>query len=124
MYIQDCERIFAIPMASMSEGDKKWKKKRLALTKAEKMRATKFARLEALSPLLLSATSSTTTPSLSETPLLSPPSTEPGPSGVQELQLPTLITADVDSNDESESVSGDGKSEIDDEKAQMFSTTG
>ena len=117
MYVQDCERISTIPMASMREGDKKWKR-RLALAKAEKMRATKFARLEVLSPLLLSMTLSTTTPSLSETPLLSPPSTEPSPSGMQELQLPT---ADVDSNDESKSVSDDGESDFDDEKAQnMF----
>ena len=119
MYVQDCERISTIPMASMREGDKKWKR-RLALAKAEKMRATKFARLEVPSPLLLSVTLSTTTPSLSETPppLLSPPSTEPCPSGMQELQLPT---ADVDSNDESKSVSDDGESDFDDEKAQnMF----
>ena len=67
------------------------------------------------SPPLVSVTSSMTTPSLSESSLHSPPSTEPDPSGLQGLQLPT---AGIDSNDESESALGDSESEFDDVEAQ------
>ena len=63
-------------MASTTEGDKKWKKRRLSLAKAEKMRAAKRARAEASAPILSIAES--TRPSLETS------STEPGPSGLQQ----------------------------------------
>ena len=40
-------------MASTTEGDKKWKRRRLSLAKAEKMRAAKRVRAEASTPISL-----------------------------------------------------------------------
>ena len=97
-------------MAFTMEDDKKWKR-RLTLAKAEKMRAAKQARAEALSPLSPIADLTSTQPS-PETPL---PSTQPGPSGLQQV-IPTDETNSSNLTDEGESSSSE--SDFDDEKAQ------
>ena len=107
-------------MAFTTEGDKKWKKRRISLAKAVKMRAAK--RAEASSPLSPIADLTSTQPS-PETPL---PSTQPGPSGLQQV-TPTDETYSSNLTDEGESSSSE--SNFDDEKASMMrdrtcSTTG
>jgi hypothetical protein len=94
-------------MASTTERDQKWKKRRLALAKAEKMRAAKQARVEASASVSPIAERTPTRPS-PETPR---PSTQPGPSGLQE-ETPTaeILTDEGDSSS--------SESDFDDETAQ------
>ena len=96
-------------MAFTTAGDKKWKKRRLSLAKAEKMRVAK--RAEASSPLSPMADLTSTQPS-PDTPL---PSTQPGPSGLQQV-TPADETYSSNLTDEGESSSNE--SDFDDEKAQ------
>ena len=66
--------------ASTMEGEKKWKKRRLALAKAERMRAAKKLRDEtsaAISPIADLTPTSTSPVTVSLSP-------EPGPSGLQQ----------------------------------------
>jgi hypothetical protein len=95
-------------MASTSEGDKKWKKRRLSLAKAERMRAAKRARA--------AEASASSSPIAEFTPETS--SNEPGPSGLQQ-EISVAHRAERDTNnltDEGESSSSE--SDFDEDAAQ------
>ena len=97
-------------MASTTEGDKKWKRRRLSLAKAEKMRAAKRVRAEASTPISPIAESTLPSPETS--------STEPDPSGLQQ-EISVTDIAEIDTNnltDEGESSSSE--SDFDEDTAQ------
>ena len=100
-------------MASRTEGDKKWKKRRLALAKTEKMRATKQPRVEASAPVSPIANLTSRTHPSPETPQSS---TQPGPSGLQQDISVTPTTEIL--TDEGDSSSSE--SDFDDETATDF----
>ena len=97
-------------MASTTEGDKKWKRRRLSLAKAEKMRAAKRVRAEASTPISPIAESTRPSPETS--------STEPGPSGLQQ-EISVTDIAEIDTNNLTDAgESSSSESDFDEDTAQ------
>ena len=100
--------------ASTMEGEKKWKKRMLALAKAERMRAAKKLRDEtsaAISPIADLTPTSTSPVTVSLSP-------EPGPSGLQQEVSVAVATSNEGGILTDDGESSSSESDFDDETAQ------